>query len=359
MSTGMGERPGRPRRVLTIIIWIGAAAVILGVLIPVALITLQRQALAMARTTHPALGRLVDVGGYGMHIHCEGESEPGGPTVVIVAGDADLSLDWMPLQDRLAASYRVCVYDRAGYGWSDPRPELRDADHVVEELHGLLVAADERGPALLMGHALGGVTARLYAARYRDDVAGLVLVEAATNHVQTDAYAAQQRALLGSYEVRRFMVGSGLSRVLAPLSGERALPPAAQALPQDLRSAYRALLLDPVYYETAIAELQLAQTSVEQANAALKGEAPLGDLPLIVLTAAQTAPAGARTDGAGRVPASSAVIQEQGALTLLSEDGERRMLGRSGHLVHVDEPDAILAAVDDVYAIIMTGSRVR
>ncbi|MCJ7550906.1 MAG: alpha/beta hydrolase [Anaerolineae bacterium] len=359
MSTHMVERPGRPRRVLTIILWIGAAAVILGVLIPVGLITLQRQALATTRTAHPAPGRLVEVGGYRMHIHCEGESEPGGPTVVIVAGDADFSLDWMPIQDRLAALYRVCVYDRAGYGWSDPRPEPRDADHVVEELHSLLVAADEREAVLLVGHALGGVTTRLYAARYRDDVAGLVLVDAVTDYVQTDVYAAQQRKLLGSYEVTRFMVGSGISRVLTPIAGERALPPAARALPQDLQSAYRGLLLDPAYYETAIAELQLAQTSVEQANAALVGEAPLGDLPLIVLTAAQTSPAGAGPDGAGRVPASAVVIQEQGALTLLSEDSERRMLGRSGHQVHLDEPDAILSAVDDVYANIMTGTRVR
>jgi len=194
---------------------------------------------------------------------------------------------------------------------------------------------------------------------YRDGVAGLVLIDAATDHVQTDAYAAQQRRLLGSYEFTRFMVGSGISRVLAPIVGERALPLAARALPQDLQSAYRALLLDPIYYETAIAELQLAQTSVEQAGAALLGEAPLGDLPLIVLTAAQTTPAGARSDGSDRVSASSAAIQEQGKLSRLSVVGERRMLGRSGHLVHLDEPDAILSAVDDVYAMIMTGTRVR
>ena len=359
MSTGMVARPGSRRRVLKTIIWIGAAAALLGVLVPVVLITLQRQVLAKARTTYPAPGLLADVDGYRMHIYCEGESEPGGPTVVIDADDADFSLDWAPIQDRLAGSYRVCVYDRAGYGWSDPRPELRDADHIVEELHRLLVAADERGPVLLVGHALGGVYARLYAARYRDDVAGLVLIDAVTDYVQTDAYAAKQRELLGSYEFTRFMVGSGLSRVLAPIAGERSLPPAARALPQDLQSAYRAFLLDPVYCETAIAELQHAQTSVEQANAALLGDAPLGDLPLIVLTAAQTLPAGAGPDGANRVSASSVVIQEQGALTLLSQEGERRMLGRSGPLVHLDEPDAILAAVDDVYAIIMIGTRVR
>ena len=123
--------------------------------------------------------------------------------------------------------------------------------------------------------------------------------------------------------------------------------------------AAEGLLLDPVYYETAIAEAQMVQTSVRQVYAALDGETPLGDLPLVVLTAAMRAPNGSTPYSAEQIPADPDVIAAQGELARLSSRGERRMLGRSGHLVHLDAPDAIVAAVEDVYAVVMMGSGVR
>ncbi len=88
--------------------------------------------------TFPAPGRLVDVGGYRMHIHCTGEAKSGAPTVILDhGGGAFGSLDWSVVQPVLSKSVRVCAYDRPGYGWSDTSPKPRTARSAAEELHTL------------------------------------------------------------------------------------------------------------------------------------------------------------------------------------------------------------------------------
>lgn len=359
MKTGKTRRQTGSRRLLTTFAWIAALALILGILVPAVLMGLQHLALRRTRNVYPPPGEVFVVDGRAMHLFCEGASEPGGPTVVIDAGNASFALDWVDIQRRLSSRYRICAYDRAGYGWSAPRPGPRDADHAVEELRMLLMAAGEDEPIILVGHALGGVHARLYAARYRDDVAGLVLVDPATDYAHSEAFAAQQRETMGFYEVRRFLVGSGLLRIIGPLVDRGAAAATARALPEDVQAAYLELLLDPAYYETALAELQMLQTSVRQANAALDGETPLGDMPLVVLTAAMRSPDGATPYSTELVPAVPDAVAAQGTLARLSSRGERRMLGRSGHLVQLDAPEAVVAAVDDVYATAMVGIDVR
>jgi hypothetical protein len=118
---------------------------------------------------YPARGQRVDVGGYRLHIHCLGE---GSPTVVLDAGLGGFSLDWSLVQPELAATTRVCTYDRAGYGWSDPGPQSRTPGQIVEELHTLLLNADIEGPYVLAGHSAAGKPVRLYADRYPHDAVG-------------------------------------------------------------------------------------------------------------------------------------------------------------------------------------------
>jgi len=117
---------------------------------------------------------MVDVGGHRLHIACRGE---GGPTVVLDAALGNMSTHWTWVQQELAQTGRVCAYDRAGLGWSEPGPEPRDARQVTSELHALLTNASIPGPYVMVGHSFGGLYAQLYAARYPDQVAGVVLVE--------------------------------------------------------------------------------------------------------------------------------------------------------------------------------------
>ena len=108
---------------------------------------------------YPPIGKMVDIGGYSLHINYQGNK---GPTVVLDSGQGCNSLDWALVQPSLAEFTRVCSYDRAGYGWSDESPKERSAGNMVDELHSLLHKADIPAPYILVGHSLGGVNVRLY-----------------------------------------------------------------------------------------------------------------------------------------------------------------------------------------------------
>ncbi len=124
---------------------------------------------------HPP-GKLIDVGGYRLHLYCTGE---GGPTVVLEFGLDGSYLDWYKVQPQVARFTRVCSYDRAGYGWSDPSPRPRIPSVMSEELHTLLANAGEKPPYILVGHSLGSFDVLMYAHRYPQEVAGVVLVDGA------------------------------------------------------------------------------------------------------------------------------------------------------------------------------------
>lgn len=121
----------------------------------------------------------VDVGGRRLHIHCSGVSAGGGPSVVLESGFGNSSSTWDRVQPEVAKFARVCSYDRAGLGGSDPAPARRTVVSLTEDLHALLVNAKVPGPYVLVGHSLGGILARVYASYYPADVAGMVLVDSA------------------------------------------------------------------------------------------------------------------------------------------------------------------------------------
>lgn len=308
----------------------------------------QSIALSRLREQHPAPGRLVEVDGRLMHIHCLGS---GSPTVVIDAGNSSFSLEWMPLQVQMSQDLRVCTYDRAGYGWSEPGPEPRDGARAAAELHALLQAAGESGPYLLVGHSLGGVHVRMYAAQHPQDVTGLVLVDTAYPLVITPEFEQQMAGSIGFYQVMGLMTRTGVMRILGPLGGEGSLPETARKLPSELQEAYLNLLLDPAQYAAAISEMKSLPKTFEQASQMLDQHG-LGDLPLIVLTAGQTAAPGSTPFAEQRIPASEQRIAQQNELAGTSTRGEQRIISESGHLVHLDAPQAVLQAVQNLITLI-------
>ncbi len=121
-----------------------------------------------------APGKLYDIGGYSLQLQTLGS---GSPTVVFEAGSGDFSLTWALVAPIVAHTNRVCVYDRAGLGWSDPSPYPRLATIEVAELHALLAKAQIPPPYIMVGHSMGGVLARLFTHTYSIEVVGLVLVD--------------------------------------------------------------------------------------------------------------------------------------------------------------------------------------
>lgn len=124
-------------------------------------------------------GQLVDVGGNKLYIKCTGQ---GNPTVILEARGGGTSIDWNLVQPVVEKTTRVCSYDRLGFGRSDRATNLarRSGLEMVEQLRTLLTNAKIEGPYVLVGHYLGGSNMRLYASKYPNEVAGVVLVDA--NH---------------------------------------------------------------------------------------------------------------------------------------------------------------------------------
>jgi len=124
---------------------------------------------------YPPPGEMVDVGDHRLHINCVGQ---GSPTVILESGLGTMSADWANVQPEVAKTTRVCAYDRAGTGWSEPGPEPRDPKQIARELHTLLGNAGIDGPYVLVGQSFGGLYVRMYASQYPSEVEGMVLVDA-------------------------------------------------------------------------------------------------------------------------------------------------------------------------------------
>ena len=120
-------------------------------------------------------GQLVQLpDGRAVNLRCTGR---GAPTVVLESGFGADSGAWVKVQPTLARETRVCAYDRAGYGYSDPGPLPRDGAAIARDLDQALEAAGAEGPYIVVGHSAGGLYGRLFAARRPGEVAGLVLLD--------------------------------------------------------------------------------------------------------------------------------------------------------------------------------------
>jgi pimeloyl-ACP methyl ester carboxylesterase len=246
---------------------------------------------------------MVDVGEHRLHLNCVGQ---GSPTVVLDAGWGYTSVEWSAwVQPEVAEHTRVCAFDRAGMGWSEPEPGPPNATQTAEELHALLQEADEEGPYVLVGHSLAGLYSRIYAERYPEEVAGMVLVDSShPNQFEGSGLALTINRAVGV--LGPLIAWTGIPRVFNLYPSNPELPPLQREQS------------DSLYYTTAhqVAVFEEMGTIPETMEKA-RGRGTIGEKPLMVVSSADH-------------DAQTGALQEE--LTALSSNSTQRVVEGSTHL---------------------------
>jgi len=315
------------------------STIVMLVVLGLVLLTLTAGAIAKANLAkqHPAPGQLVDVGGYKLHIHCMGQ---GSPTVILESGWVESSSTWLFIQPEVAKTTRVCSYDRAGYGWSDPSPHPRTASWRADELHTLLVNADVEGPYVLVGHSLGGMLVRVYAHNYPHEVVGVVLVDS----MHEEQYERLPEAKSSIPDLARQF------RMLGVLSstGFMALAPQTipnQGFPDEIFAQYKAAWATTGHLSTAAAEINAMLESTAEVRAF--NITSFGDLPLSVISAGleYSFPSLSEVENQQYWEESRAMQSE---LAALSSAGKQTIAEQSGHTIQFDQPDLVIDAIREM-----------
>jgi pimeloyl-ACP methyl ester carboxylesterase len=291
---------------------------------------------------YPPPGQLVEVGGHRLHLNCVGQ---GSPTVVLDAGLGAFSLDWGAVQPQIATTTRVCAYDRAGLGWSEPGPRPRSPEQFAGELHTLLTNAGVEGPYVFVAHSISGKTARLFASQHPDDVAGMVLIDA--RHESVDDHSTPEQIAAEDDQQQRFqdmikwMARFGLVRLLWAPTWPRVLP-GSENLSAETRTAIGILQARPQQIETALAEGAARMDS----NSLLHTAAPLGDTPLVVVASAQSI---------DHLPSWKEAQETMAGLS----SNSRLIVASSGHAVHFEQPALVVESISQVVDAARTGQPLR
>ena len=292
---------------------------------------------------YPATGKLVDVGGYRLHINVQGER---GPTVVLDAGLAHVSTVWNFVMPEVARFTRVCAYDRAGHVWSEQGPSPRTSRQICQELHALLANARIEGPYVLVGHSFGALNMYLYASMYPEEVVGLVLLDALSKDI--NRYTPRQfRSFVIvnhlKYHIFARLTGLGVTRFYFRVKGVDAAQDFIVYLPLELRYATIAGYLRKTFV-AACRECASLQASVEQARLA----PPLRDIPLVVVAHGIPEMFASMLSPAEAARAEQSWRQMQVELARLTASGKFLVAEKSGHKIHIDQPTLVVEVIRQV-----------
>jgi len=328
--------------------WIAAivaAAIIVLLVLGMIFETLSHRA---AAKRFPAPGRIVEASGRKMHILCKGNAP--GPTVVLEMGAAEPSPFWWAIQDAVAGFARVCSYDRAGFGWSEKARSPTSLESRAADLHAVLKAANVPGPYVLVGHSLGGPLIRLFARDHLDETAGLVFVDTPDEAgMFRDAYQAfVRKTMKPMVRMMRFARRFGITRIVESLSPTGGLPPQFSA---DARLA-AAAVRSPALLDTALDDFDAVLNAPAELRQAFGLSGPVGDRPIAVISHGQ------------KFPPPFDVLEfnwdeGQQRLAALSTNSELIVAEKSNHMIQIDEPDLVVAAIRRVWQAARDGARLQ
>ncbi len=296
---------------------LGMNLIITLALIPVIGILYQSTATLIDNYRYPPPGKLVDIGGYKLHLHSTGQ---GGPAVILDAGLSGTSLGWILVQAEASKFTRVCSYDRAGYAWSGASSSKRTSQNIVEELHTLLHKAEIPGPYILVGHSFGGCNMLQFAARYPDETFGVILVDSV--HEDLPAAASTSAAwLLSAIGYQRL---KGVSAEIEQMF---------QPLPEPVRRAYMAQMNKTGYSRVVAQEMECLPESLSDLR-----QVHLQDKPLIVITAG-IPPTGEEGNIWGSL---------QKKLLAKSNRSKQKVAEQSDHMINHYQPKIIVDAIREM-----------
>ncbi len=263
-----------------------------------------------------------------MHIDCTGE---GSPVVILESGLGDSYISWRKVQPQIAQFTRVCSYDRAGLGYSDSSARPRTSKVIAGELHALVQAAGIAAPYVLVGHSMGGYNVRLYASLYRDEVAGMVLVDS-SHPDQENRFPPELKNMEGTWlreaEFLEYSMPIGIPRLMGLCDEE----PDQRAAECNFHTA-----------REGVAELKAFAQSASQAA----DTGSLEDMPLAVLSHDPDKPSAELPADLAK-PTNDAWEKMQEELGHLSTRGTQTIAKNSGHYIQLDRPELVIDAVRSV-----------
>jgi pimeloyl-ACP methyl ester carboxylesterase len=316
----------------------------------------------------PPAGKLIDVGGWRIHLNCTGKPKGNTPTVVLESGSGDFSFDWSLVQPEVSGFTRVCSYDRAGSGWSDLGPRPRTMKQVAYELHTALHKAGLKGNFVMVGQSVGGLLIRTFAGLYPDEVVGMVFVDSTHEDTQLNINGKIQRMreltqgrtipavqtsisnadrTLSAEErqqIEGFLKQIGAPKIASPYDR---LPPAIQTI--------RLWALAQPNHYTADSDPYWGEEFAELFRARKGREYPLGDLPIIVLTR-----------GKSEYPNDETGMQldrerkrMQADLLNLSRNSRQIIAQSSGHHIQLDDPQLVTNSIHRVVDAVRLGTKLK
>jgi len=280
----------------------------------------------------------VDIGGRKLNLYCAGE---GAPVVVFESPSGTAGWGWFKVLPAVARHSRACIYDRAGFGFSDASPRPSDSANAVDDLHALLKAASIPGPYLLVGSSYGAMHVQLYAYRYPDEIAGLVLVDGQNE----DEFQLLDIIANGAFAKAR---PGGLAHYRECAESAEVGKLSDQCRSEDDRGAGKSLAAaidteraSPAYWRANESELAscCGNASSQQLHEARRD---LGDFPVTILARSVSPYALPNQPPSPRSRAiEDAHKASLEAVLAFAPKGELQVVPNASHLIQIEQPEAV------------------